>query len=258
MKPKKFMMTLALLTIAVAIAVGVIVPTASASARPRRPPAPVPSPAPAAALVTDILINEANSGSFRVTNPSEFGVDYLVQIAGPPAVPTSPFPASGASGYVVANEGRLTGLSPSSTYTVTVFRQRFYDPVTNRAVNVLSAPTRFSFTTPSLEASRPSSPQIREVGRVVSPTGSSVDLAWAPSTDNGSASGVIRYTYSVAGDPDASGCADLFQLLRWNHRNSDLVASARLIDQCHGHRDRRCGLGLASEQRLDHRRLTNY
>jgi hypothetical protein len=178
---------------AVALSVGLGGP---AAARPR------PTPAPAPAIISNIVINEANQGSFRVNNADEFGVQYIVRVVGPPPVePIPDYPGVTVNGYVAGTEGRLTGLLPSTPYTVTVLRHRFYDARTNRAVSVLSAPTNFSFTTPSLAATRPTAPEIRIAGQIA--TG--VDLAWTASTDNVSAATQLQYTYAVAGDPFRTG-----------------------------------------------------
>jgi hypothetical protein len=181
----------------VALSVGLGGP---AAARPR--PVPRPAPAPAPAIVSNIVIDEANQGSFRVNNADEFGVEYIVKVVGPPPVePIPDFPGRTVNGYVAGTEGRLTGLLPSTPYTVTVLRHRFYDARTYRAVSVLSAPTSFSFTTPSLAATRPSAPVIRITG----PLGTGVALAWTASTDNVSAETQLQYTYAVAGDPFRTG-----------------------------------------------------
>jgi hypothetical protein len=187
---------LVLASIAVGLVGALTIAQPSLAAKPR----PQPLPAPAPAVVTNIVVNEATQGGFVVTNPGEFGVDYVVQIVGPPVFPVPDYPGVTTNGYVAGTEGRLTGLLPATTYTVTVFRHRFYDSRTNQAVNLLSAPTSFTFTTPTLAATRPSRPVIS----ITNQTPSLAYLAWAPSTDNVSSETQLQYIYTVAGDPQRS------------------------------------------------------
>ncbi len=181
--------------VAVAALVAAGSPGASAAPRtraPKSPPAPAAAPAPA--VVGSVTVNESNSAQFTVTNPYESGVEVLATISGPGAPQV----------FVdIVGIGRAMSLQPSSTYTVTVVRNRFYDPATNRAVNVNSSPTTFSFTTLSLAQSRPSTPVIS----LASQTATTTTLAWAPSTDNTSASTQIRYVYQVnGGSPVVTTC----------------------------------------------------
>ena len=79
---------LLMISLVVSLLGAVTIAAPSLAARPR--PQPLPPPAPA--VVTNIVVNEATKGGFIVTNPDELGVDYIVQIAGPPIVPVPPFP----------------------------------------------------------------------------------------------------------------------------------------------------------------------
>ncbi len=193
---------LVMISLVVGLVGSVTIAAPSLAARPR--PQPLPQPAPA--VVTNVVVNEATKGGFIVTNPAESGVDYIVQIAGPPIVPVPPFPGRPENGYVAGNEGRLTGLIPASDYTVTVFRHRFYDTRTNKVANQLSAPTTFTFRTPTLAATRPSTPVIS----IASQTATNVRLAWAPSTDNVSSETQLQYIYTVAGDEQRTAVPTCF------------------------------------------------
>ncbi len=193
---------LLMISLVVSLLGAVTIAAPSLAARPR--PQPLPPPAPA--VVTNIVVNEATQGGFIVTNPDELGVDYIVQIVGPPIFPVPDFPGVTTNGYVAGTEGRLTGLLPATAYTVTVFRHRFYDSRTNKVVNVLSAPTTFSFTTPTLAATRPSKPVIS----IASQTSTIAYLVWAPSTDNVSTETQLQYVYTVAGDPQRTAVPTCF------------------------------------------------
>jgi hypothetical protein len=176
-------------------AIGVSALLAGTPGADARPPKPKPLGAPAPAVVTSFSAPEATAARYTISNPSEFGVDVSTTISGSP--PTDPF--AGISPYVVfsLDTGLIFNLQPSTTYTVSVVRFRFYDAGLNKAVDVRSAPTTFTFTTPSLAASRPSAPVISIAG---SPPGT-VNIAWAPSTDNSSTPDQIQYFYTVAQDP---------------------------------------------------------
>ncbi len=182
-----------------------LAPTSAGAAPPR-----TPSPAPAAAVVGSVTVPESNSAQFTVTNPYQSGVETLATVSGPGT--QSPLSGSvGTAPYVfvdITGLGRVTGLQPASTYTVTLRRHRFYDPRTNRAVNVTSAPTTFSFTTLTLAESRPSAPVI-SLSRL---TTTNALIGWAPSIDNTSSETQISYRYSIAGGATdvSTSCAYCF------------------------------------------------
>lgn len=181
-----------------------LAPTSAGAAPPR-----TPSPAPAAAVVGSVTVPESNSAQFTVTNPYQSGVETLATVSGPGT--QSPLSGSvGTAPYVfvdITGLGRVTGLQPASTYTVTLRRHRFYDPRTNRAVSVTSAPTTFSLTTLTLAESRPSAPVI-SLSRL---TTTNTLIGWAPSIDNTSSETQISYRYSIDGAPQVStGCAYCF------------------------------------------------
>lgn len=166
--------------------------------RPAPTPAPAPLPAPAAPVVGTITVNESNSAQVTFTNPFEFGVDWVASVSGPSLPSNSLYGGTGLRAYVeVTGLARVTQLVPDSTYVLTVRRHRFYDPATNQAVSVLSAPTEVTFRTLTLEQSRPSTPVITRAGS----SGTRELIRWAPSTDNTSAETQISYVYTVADDP---------------------------------------------------------
>ena len=167
------------------------------AARPR----PNPLPAPAAPVVVDIVDDDAITATFTVTNPYESGVETIVRSVAGPCQPGSIY-ACGPQGWVdITGAGRLTGLQPDSTYTVTVERVRFYDTRTNRAVNLRSAPTTFTVTTLTLDEARPSAPSIAETGRTTINGQPWVRVGWAASTDNTTPEQGIRYVYRISPDP---------------------------------------------------------
>ncbi len=167
------------------------------AARPR----PRPLPTPAAPVIADIVVDDATTFTFRVTNPFESGVETIVRTVTGPCRPDQIF-ACGPSGSVgVTGDGRVTGLQPESTYTVSVERVRFYDTNTNRAVSLRSAPTTFTVTTLPLAQVRPSAPVITATAPIVLSGRNYVGLSWAPSTDNTTGTTGLQYTYRIAEDP---------------------------------------------------------
>lgn len=174
---------------------------AGASAAQAARPRPVPLPAPSAPVIVDVVDDDAITATFRVTNPYEAGVETVVRSVVGPCQPGVIY-GCGPNGWVdVSGFGRLTGLQPASTYTVTVERVRFYDTRTNRAVSVRSAPSTFTVTTLTLEEARPSAPSIAETRRTTFNGQPLVAIGWAPSTDNTTTETELRYVYRIASDP---------------------------------------------------------
>ena len=174
---------------------------AGASAAEAARPRPNPLPAPAAPVIVDIVDDDAITATFRVTNPFESGVETVVRSVVGPCQPGVIY-GCGPNGWVdITGIGRLTGLQPNSTYTVTVERVRFYDTRTNRAVSLRSAPSTFTVTTLTLEQARPSAPSIAETGRTTFNGQPRVTIGWAASTDNTTTEQELRYVYSISPDP---------------------------------------------------------
>jgi hypothetical protein len=164
-------------------------------------PRPRPLPAPSAPVVVDVIADDATTARFGVTNPFESGVETVVRTIVGPCQSDAIF-ACGPQGSVdVTGAGRISGLQPDSVYTVSVERVRFFDTRTNRAVNLRSAPTTFTVRTLTLDAARPSAPQIRETGQRDFGGRQFVTIDWAPSTDTSTPSQEIRYVYRIAQDP---------------------------------------------------------
>lgn len=161
--------------------------------------------APAPAAVGAVDANESNSAQFSVTSPAESGVETIATISGPGTGGTF---ASGPTVYVDGGGvGYARNLLPASSYTVTLVRHRFYDVNTGKVANLTSAPVSFTFTTLTLQQSRPSTPSIA----VTSSTTTHVVVNWAPSVDNTSTETQLSYTYAVAGDVARQAVPTCFQ-----------------------------------------------
>jgi hypothetical protein len=116
-----------------------------------------------------------------------------------PGVPISVFDVDGGRKWI-------TGLTANSDYVFRFKRTYFFNRATNTLTTVTSPYTNFAFHTPTLEQARPSTP-VLSLGAV---TATTVDITWAPSTDNASVAQKISYTYTLNGVQSGANCAQVY------------------------------------------------
>ena len=162
--------------------------------------APAPKPVPVQTLPAPTSFQVTSSEPVRVIANIDAGTPYTdeVQVLSGPSGGGALNPFLSYRGYW------FSPLLANNDYVIRARRIYSYDPIARKLTTVTSPWTTFTFHTPTLEASRPSAPVLR-AGPAFSP--SNVGIDWNPSTDNGSTSDQIQYTWSLNGVDKGPTCS---------------------------------------------------
>ena len=175
---------------------------ASAARAPRPAPAPTPTAVPAPS-VFQILSSESNRERLAI-DPGTGFVHEVQVLSGPSGITgTDLVNATPVTAFYTDFGWQVSTLAPSSDYVIRARRTSQFNFTTNTLKPVTSPWASFSFRTPSLATSRPSTP-VLTLGPV---TATTVAVNWAPSTDNVSAESQIAYTYTRNGVPAGYTCS---------------------------------------------------
>lgn len=175
--------------------------SASAARATQPPPAPAPTVV-AAPSVFQILSSESNRERLAIDPGTGFGHEVQV-ISGPSGISgTDLVSGSPVTAFLTDFGWQVGTLVPSSDYVIRARRTSRFNFSTKTLGTVTSPWASFSFRTPSLAASRPSTP-VLTLGSV---TATTVTINWAPSSDNVSTETQIGYSFTRNGVNAGTTC----------------------------------------------------